>query len=141
MAILSRVAAGVRTISATSSQLTTITAGESIDRGEAYNISAEDGKAYLSDANSVVAGAAGFDGYSLAVLTADQVGAAQTGGTIYLGAAAVEGMLYCVSPTSGETEEATSSLVSGNTTTLIGYGDDDGNIVMYPRETGFTVPS
>lgn len=141
MAVLSRVSAGVRTISATSAQLTTITAGEAIDRGEAYYISAEDGKAYLSDADSVVAGASNFDGYSLAILDIDEIGAAQTGGTIYLGAAAVEGMLYCASPTPGETEEATSSLVSGNTTTLIGYGNDDGNIVMYPKETGFTVPS
>ena len=141
MAVLSRVSTGVRTVVATSSQLGTVVLGETGQPGEAYRISAADSKAYLCDANAVDPANAEFDGYLLNGGVADEVVAIQTGGTIYLGVATIEGMFYCVSPTPGETEEATSALVSGNVGTVIGYGDEDGNLVIAPQESAGLIPT
>lgn len=141
MAVLSRVATGVRTVTATSAQLTTITVGETISAGQQYRISTADNKAYLPDANVIDPTGAEFDGYALGSASADQKVAAQTGGTIYLGVAAVEGMFYCVSATPGETEEATSALASGNIGTIVGYGDEDGNVVIDPIESAGLIPT
>ena len=50
-------------------------------------------------------------------------------------------MFYCASDTPGETEEATSALVTGNVGTIIGYGDSDGNLVINKIESGGLIPS
>jgi len=141
MAILSRVAAGVRTVSATSSQLSTVTAGETGEAGQMYRVSTSDNKAYLVDANVIDPVSAEFDGYLLGNVTIDKSVAVQTGGTIYLGVDTVEGMVYCASDDPGETEEATSALVSGNVGTVVGYGDANGNLVMSKIETGGLIPT
>ena len=141
MAVLSRVSTGVRTVVATSSQLGTATLGETGQPGQQYRISPSDGKAYLPDANVIDPTQAEFDGFLKDGGAADDVVAVQTGGTIYLGVAATEGMFYCVSTTPGETEEATSALVSGNIGTVVGYGDEDGNIVIAPQESTGLIPT
>lgn len=141
MAILSRVAANVRTVVATSSQLTTVVAGETMTSGQQYRVSTADNKAYLVDANVIDPVSAEFDGFVLGNVALDQTVQAQTGGIIYLGVDTVEGMVYCASSTPGETEEATSALVAGNVGTVVGYGDSDGNLVFSKIETGGLIPS
>lgn len=136
MAILTRVSTAVRTISAANGELTVVTSGEIGEAGQSYYI-ASDNKAYLTDANSTDE----FDGYLLGNVGVDEKVAAQTGGVIYLGSDATQGMLYCTSPTKGETEEATSSLISGNITTCHGYGDANGNVVMTKIETEQLIPT
>jgi len=137
MAVLAVVAADVRTVEATSAQLTTVTLGETVTQGQAYRI-ASDSKAYLTDSNAAIEGAE-FDGIFIQDGVLDNVCAAQTGGKMYLGVATKEGMLYTGSPTPGAIEECTSAVASGNTTTLMGYGDSDGNFVFNVLETGETV--
>jgi hypothetical protein len=141
MAILAYSASGVRSVVASSSQVTIGQLGEGVAAGQPVRLSSADGKYYQCDGDTVDPISAEFDGYALNNGVTDEKIAIQTGGTIYLGVAAVEGMLYCVSPTKGQTEEATSALVAGTNVTLIGYGDEDGNIVFNKVETAFTIPT
>lgn len=141
MAILVRDKTKVRSVETTSAQLVTGTLGEEGEAGQSVRLSSSDNKYYLSDANTIDPILSEFDGTLLNGGAENEKVAIQIGGTFYPGVDAVEGMLYCVSATAGEIEEATSSLVTGNNTTLIGYGDENGNIVISKLETGLTIPS
>lgn len=127
MATVSYVSADVRTHKATSADLTTGTLGETVVRGQPIYLSSADNKWYLTDGDTADPAVASFDGYALDSGDDGEVIAIQTGGQIYLGVDVTPGMLYVVSATAGETEEATSALVSGLNTTLIGYGEDVGS--------------
>lgn len=141
MAILAYSSAAVRSVAATSAQITIGQLGEGVNKGQPLRQSTADSKYYQCDGDTIDPVSAEFDGYALDNGLTDENIAIQIGGTIYLGVAAVEGMLYCVSPTKGQTEEATSALAAGTNTTLIGYGDEDGNIVIDKIETALTIPT
>ena len=141
MAILAFVSANVRSVVATSSQVVIGQLGEAAVAGQPLRQSTADSKYYQCDGDTIDPVSAEFDGYALNNGGIDEKIAIQTGGTIYLGVVAVEGMLYCVSPTKGQTEEATTTLAAGTNTTLIGYGDDEGNLVIDKIETALTIPT
>jgi hypothetical protein len=141
MAILAYDAAGVRSVVATSAQVVIGQLGEAVAAGQPVRQSTADSKYYQCDGDTIDPVSAEFDGYALNNGGLDDNVAIQSGGTIYLGVATVEGMLYCVSPTKGQTEEATSALAAGTNTTLIGYGDEDGNLVIDKIETALTIPT
>ena len=140
MAVLTRDIDLVRTVSAKSSDLIKIVAGETIATGQAFRIDSSDNLAYLSDAGAGDATSSDFTGYSLGNATVGQNVAAQIGGDIYLGVAAVEGMFYFVSDTPGETEDC-SVQAAGNAGQLIGYGNADGSITMKPVKSGGVIPT
>jgi len=142
MAVLAYVAEDVRTIEATSQQLTTGVLGETGVKGQPVRQSSADNKYYLVDGDMVDPVNSEFAGYLLqSGIDGDSVGI-QIGGEIYLGINTVPGMLYTCSATKGQTEECTSSVASGLTTTLFGYGKDAGtfnSLVIYKLETVETV--
>lgn len=141
MSILAYVSADVRTVSATSSQQTIGTLGEAINKGQPVRKSSADNKYYLCDGDTVDPVSAEFDGYAKDSGAEDDVIGIQTGGTIYLGVAATPGMPYFVSATAGQTESGDTALASGLNPTMVGYGDDDGNIVINKLEIGITIPT
>lgn len=141
MAILAYSSAAVRSVVAASSQISIGKLGEGVNKGQPVRQSSADSKYYQCDGDTIDPVASEFDGYALDNGVTDENIAIQTGGTIYLGVATVEGMLYCISPTKGQTEEATSALVAGTNTTLIGYGDEDGNLMINKIETALTIPT
>jgi len=139
MANLAYVSIGVRTVQATSGQLTTGTLGEAANRGQPLYKSSTDNKYYLADGNTVDPAPAAFVAYALDTGVEDDVIGLQTGGIIYLGVNATQGMVYFVSDDVGQTESGDTALVSGLNPTIIGYGNVDNNIVISILTVGLAI--
>ena len=129
-----------RTISAEQSELQVVTLGESVSAYDSIGKNPADNKYWRTDGISTGL-QVDFAGYALQNGAADEKIGAQLGGTIYLGVAAAEGMLYVVgSDTPGGTENAVEALAtSGLLVNMIGYGDEDGNIVIKRILTGKSI--
>jgi hypothetical protein len=100
-----------------------------------------DGKVLKSDANTGDPVKAAFYGYAVSNADLNQPIIVQTGGTIFLGAygMADEGELYIVSSNAGATA-VVADKTTGWITSVIGYGDELGNIVISKINTGKTSP-
>jgi len=128
----------VRTVEAQASDVALIQLGEAVNAGQAIQ-KASDNLWYLADGNGSGVPLT-FGAYAVQNGGANDRILSQRGGTIYLGVDTEEGMLYVLSSTPGGTENVVEALVtSGLEVTLIGYGDDAGNLVIKRVETGFTI--
>jgi|ETNvirnome_2_300_1030623.scaffolds.fasta_scaffold16334_2 hypothetical protein len=139
MANVAYVAAGVRTVSATSSQLTTGVLGEAVTRGQPLYQSSTDSKYYLADGNTVDPAPAAFAAYALDTGVENDTISIQTGGIIYLGVDVTQGMVYFVSDEVGETESGDTALASGLNPTVIGYGNADNELVIDVTVVGLAI--
>ena len=139
MAVLAYVSGSVRTAAATSSQLTTGVLGETVEAGQPLYQSSADNKYYECDGDTVDPANASFDGFALNGGDEDDTISIQTGGSIYLGVSATQGMFYCVSATKGNIEDAVAALTTGLNSVIVGYGDASGNIVIDVTESGLNV--